>query len=112
MQSSVSIENLNFVNTALQVLPVDPIKENYTRKVAACFSLVNPTPLINPQLVHFSKEALELLDLHPNEVKKSMFVDYLSGNQLLPGSQPSAHCYCGHQFGSFAGQLGDGRAIS
>ncbi|XP_020838552.1 protein adenylyltransferase SelO, mitochondrial isoform X3 [Phascolarctos cinereus] len=36
---------------------------------------------------------------------------YFSGNALLPGSEPAAHCYCGHQFGSFAGQLGDGAAM-
>lgn len=33
------------------------------------------------------------------------------GNTILPGSSPAAHCYAGHQFGSFAGQLGDGAAI-
>ncbi|KAL7746715.1 hypothetical protein RI367_007877, partial [Sorochytrium milnesiophthora] len=39
-------------------------------------------------------------------------VDYFSGNKLVPNSQPWSHCYGGHQFGSWAGQLGDGRAIS
>lgn len=29
----------------------------------------------------------------------------------MPGAQPHAHAYCGHQFGSFAGQLGDGAAM-
>jgi uncharacterized protein YdiU (UPF0061 family) len=41
-----------------------------------------------------------------------MFEEYFSGNKLLPGSETAAHCYCGHQFGNFAGQLGDGAAIS
>lgn len=36
----------------------------------------------------------------------------MSGNVLLPGMDPAAHCYCGHQFGNFAGQLGDGAVIS
>jgi uncharacterized protein YdiU (UPF0061 family) len=36
---------------------------------------------------------------------------HLSGNAILPGSTPAAHCYCGHQFGSFSGQLGDGAAM-
>lgn len=40
------------------------------------------------------------------------FVEYFAGNQLLPGSDPAAHNYCGHQFGHFAGQLGDGAAIT
>ena len=37
--------------------------------------------------------------------------DYFSGNKLLDGSETAAHCYCGHQFGYFSGQLGDGAAI-
>ncbi len=44
-----------------------------------------------------------------------MYVDLvgvLSGNAIAPGSVPYAHCYGGHQFGSWAGQLGDGRATS
>ena len=38
---------------------------------------------------------------------------YLSGNVIIPesGCEPYAHCYSGHQFGSFAGQLGDGAAM-
>ena len=43
----------------------------------------------------------------PNE-----FAALLAGNTLFDGSDPYANCYCGHQFGSWAGQLGDGRAIS
>ena len=45
------------------------------------------------------------------QVKKPDFVDYFSGNHVLPGSEPAAHCYCGHQFGHFSGQLGDGCAL-
>jgi uncharacterized protein YdiU (UPF0061 family) len=63
------------------------------------------------RLVSASIEALLLLDLSPDEVKTTQFAEYFAGNKILPGSQPAAHCYCGHQFGSFAGQLGDGRAI-
>lgn len=39
-------------------------------------------------------------------------MEYFAGNRLLPGSDPAAHNYCGHQFGHFAGQLGDGAAIT
>jgi len=107
-----NFHNLQFDNTAINQLPLDPITENYPRKVNACFSIVKPTPILNPKLVHWSPRALQLLDLNLNEIKKPDIANYLSGNQLLPGSQPIAHCYCGHQFGQFAGQLGDGRAIS
>jgi uncharacterized protein YdiU (UPF0061 family) len=92
-------------------LPVDTITENYCRKVPnAIFSRVTPTPVKSPLLVAYSKPALALLGITdvPNEQEVA---EYLSGNQLLPGSIPMAHCYCGHQFGSFAGQLGDGAAI-
>ena len=37
--------------------------------------------------------------------------EYFSGNEILPGSKVAAHCYCGHQFGAFSGQLGDGAAM-
>ena len=38
-------------------------------------------------------------------------MEVMAGNALLPGMEPAAHCYCGHQFGNFAGQLGDGAAM-
>ena len=57
--------------------------------------------------------ALQLIDLPPDEPRKNpKLVEYLSGSAPLPGSKPIAHCYCGHQFGVFSGQLGDGAAIS
>ena len=68
-------------------------------------------------MVAYSKSALKLLDISvPSDAKQledfeQQLADVLSGNVLLPGSEPYAHCYCGHQFGSFAGQLGDGAAI-
>lgn len=77
----------------------------------ACFSRVDPTPLLNPKLVGHSLPALSLLDLPSSEVAREDFVQYFGGNKILPGSEPAAHCYCGHQFGNFAGQLGDGCAM-
>ena len=62
--------NLNFENSFLKSLPLDPEKKNYVRQVNALLSLVTPTPILNPKLVHYSKEALELLDLDPNEINK------------------------------------------
>lgn len=50
-------------------------------------------------------QALELIDLDPREISKQEFVEYFGGNRVLPGSDPAAHCYCGHQFGSFSGQV-------
>ncbi|CAH8528568.1 unnamed protein product [Dicrocoelium dendriticum] len=108
-----------FDNLALRSLPVDS-GPNRTRTVkGACFTRVKPTPLDSPQLVVASKDVFELLDLPANlvdateelSVERTVLTDYLSGNKQWPGSEPAAHCYCGHQFGSFAGQLGDGAAI-
>lgn len=79
--------------------------------VGACFSRVSPTPLKSPKLVGHSLPALSLLGLPASEMAKEEFVQYFSGNRIMPGSEPAAHCYCGHQFGHFAGQLGDGCAM-
>ena len=107
-----TLESLNFNNLALRSLPVDKNAQNVVRQVeGACFTLVEPTPVTNPRMVAYSQSALSLLDLQPSEVCRPEFVQYMSGNRLLPGSQTAAHCYCGHQSGYFSGQLGDGAAM-
>ena len=90
---------LNFQNTSIKYLPVDPVQENYVREVKSCLSRVNPTSVDNPQLVHVSEDALKLIDLDLLKVNHHHLASIFSGNQLLPGSQPVAYCYCGHQFG-------------
>lgn len=77
----------------------------------ACFSLVDPTPVKNPITVACSQSALSLIDLPEEQSQRKDFAEYFSGNKLLPGSKTAAHCYCGHQFGYFSGQLGDGAAM-
>ena len=72
---------------------------------------MKPTPVKNPALVAHSLPALTLLGLPPTEAGRPELLEYFSGNWLLPGSEPAAHCYCGHQFGLFSGQLGDGCAM-
>lgn len=104
--------HLNFDNRSLRELPIDSEEHNFTRQVSgACFSRVDPTPVERPKVVAFSKTALELIGLNENDVKSKTFVDALSGCDKFEGSETYAHCYCGHQFGHFAGQLGDGAAI-
>ncbi|KAL8622008.1 hypothetical protein ACOMHN_035536 [Nucella lapillus] len=112
LRGMATLETLNFDNKALRDLPVDPNPDNRQKQVhGACFSKVQPTPVKNPQLVACSLPALKLLDLPPAEAQRPDFAEYFGGNRLLPGSEPAAHCYCGHQFGSFAGQLGDGATM-
>lgn len=69
-------------------------------------------PPTAPALAVCSDEAAALINLSPEICKTSDFVDIFSGRRLLPGMEPFAMCYGGHQFGSWAGQLGDGRAIN
>lgn len=112
IMSSGYLESLNFDNLVLRSLPIDSEEENYIRQVSgACFSKVKPTPVSNPQLVAASLPALSLIDIDPKQVERADFAEFFSGNKLLPGSETAAHCYCGHQFGYFSGQLGDGAAM-
>mmetsp|Transcript_34369 Transcript_34369/g.84589 ORF Transcript_34369/g.84589 Transcript_34369/m.84589 type:complete len:656 (+) Transcript_34369:55-2022(+) len=116
---TATLDTLKFDNSFVRELPSDQISEydkvkgNMPRQVQkACYSLVLPTEVKAPKLVSFSKECAELFDLPPEECKKQRFADILAGNELFPGSVPMAMCYGGHQFGNWAGQLGDGRAMS
>lgn len=77
----------------------------------AIFSRVAPEPLRNPRLVAHSPAALRLLGLDPSEAERADFAAFFGGNERIPGTEPAAHCYCGYQFGSFAGQLGDGATM-
>ena len=72
---------------------------------------VAPAPLPEPVLVHFNTEAAALIDLDPAEAMRPEFLRCVSGAEAIPGSDPVAMLYAGHQFGVFVPQLGDGRAI-
>lgn len=105
--------DLIFDNRFIRELPADPESANRRRQVTdACYSRVLPTKVSSPKLVAYSKEAAELLDLDPALCTTADFTQIFSGNRLLPGMEPYATCYGGHQFGYWAGQLGDGRAIN
>jgi serine/tyrosine/threonine adenylyltransferase len=108
-----SLAALHFDNRFIRDLPADPNTENRRRQVpGACYSLVNPTPVTAPQRVAYSQEVAGLLGLSAEACASDMFTQVFTGNRLLPGMQPFAMCYGGHQFGNWAGQLGDGRAIN
>ncbi|XP_038611787.1 protein adenylyltransferase SelO-like isoform X2 [Tachyglossus aculeatus] len=97
----------------LGILPIDPIEENYVREVKHCiFSIVYPTPFQSRvYLAAVSKEVLEdILDLDISISKTDDFIQLVSGGKIVSESVPLAHRYGGHQFGTWAGQLGDGRA--
>jgi uncharacterized protein YdiU (UPF0061 family) len=93
-------------------LPADADETNVTRQVKnACFSYVTPQIPANPKLIHFSKEVAEMLGISNKDVASAAFTNIFSGKELLPYSRPYSMSYAGHQFGNWAGQLGDGRAI-
>jgi len=108
-----TLDTLKFDNRFIHELPADPETENYCRQVMrACYSLVKPAKVSEPQLIAYSKEVAEILNLTGKECESSDFAQVFSGNRILKGMSPYATCYGGHQFGHWAGQLGDGRAIN
>ena len=107
------MELLKFDNRFAAELPGDPDESPKRRQViGAYWSKTLPTPVSAPRLIAYSREVAELLALPEAFVQSQAFADVFGGNAFLPGMQPIATAYGGHQFGNWAGQLGDGRAIS
>lgn len=107
------MDNLILQDTFTKELPSDPITENTRRQVLkACYSFVKPKKTAAPKLISTSKEVAALIGLSREEVSTDSFVNILTGNEVFKNTQPYAMCYGGHQFGNWAGQLGDGRAIN
>ncbi|CAI5996155.1 unnamed protein product [Closterium sp. NIES-65] len=133
------LEELEWESTFVDKLPGDPVEENHVRIVRnACYSRVRPSlKLKDPQVVAASESVAHLIGLDPNDLTRSAtkgpthprlpsplpFAPPLprtppARSRSSPVSSPHAlqqalrACYGGHQFGSWAGQLGDGRAIT
>ena len=83
----------------------------YGRLPPGFYTRLAPTPLPDPYLVAFNPAAADLIGLAPEEAQRAEFAEIFCGNRLLPGFDPLAAIYAGHQFGVFVPQLGDGRAI-
>ena len=104
---------LRFNNAFVRDLPGDPDTGPGVRQVhGALYSRVDPTPVAAPRLLAHSAEMAAALGFSEAAVASAEFARVFAGNALLPGMQPYAANYGGHQFGAWAGQLGDGRAIS
>ncbi|MEO1524006.1 MAG: YdiU family protein [Planctomycetota bacterium] len=104
---------LRFENRFTRELPADPETSNETRQVyEACFSRVSPKPVRAPHRVAVSEEVASELGIDEQLIESQQFAEVFSGNLLHPEMDPFAMCYGGHQFGNWAGQLGDGRAIN
>ncbi len=107
------MDNWVFDNQFVDQLPADLETNNYRRQVGnACYSQVLPTQVKSPALVAYSKEMAAELGLSEADCESRQFANVFVGNELATGMKPYAMCYGGHQFGQWAGQLGDGRAIN
>lgn len=94
-------------------MPGDTLVENFPRQVSGvCYSHVYPKGMISPVLLHFNQELADELGLDKQFLSTPTFCEWMAGNWIAPGSKPYAMRYGGHQFGHWAGQLGDGRAIN
>jgi len=116
---------LQFANQFIHQLPGDPaepISEWTPEQLArarqprqvhgVCYSHAWPVVPSAPRLLSVASEVSSLIGLTPQEAQSEWFLDAFSGKKPLPQMQPFAMCYGGHQFGHWAGQLGDGRAIN
>ncbi len=102
---------MNISNIFTDNLPGDEEKANFTRQVyKSAYSEVSPKKPTNPELVHLNKTLANELNLE--NVDSAELLSLLSGEQNFEDFTPYALCYGGHQFGNWAGQLGDGRAIN
>jgi protein adenylyltransferase len=111
--AAAALTDLHWDNSFTRELPADPSREIRPRPVTrAAFSWVAPTPTSEPSLIAVSEEMLDELGLDRRVVDDPGFTRALSGNEITPEMEPFAMCYGGHQFGGWAGQLGDGRAIA
>ncbi|MCA0394456.1 MAG: YdiU family protein [Proteobacteria bacterium] len=103
---------LRFDNAFLRELPGDPETAPRPRRVDAAWARAAPTPVPAPRLLAHSCEVASELGFTAGQVEAPGFAAVFAGNARLPGMDPYATNYGGHQFGHWAGQLGDGRAIT
>ena len=110
---SGEVRALHFDNRFVRELPGDPESDPRSRTVlAAAYSRVQPTRVAAPRLLAHSPEMASRLGLTQEDVASPAFAEVFGGNALQEGMTPYAANYGGHQFGHWAGQLGDGRAIT
>lgn len=106
-----SLKKKQFTNKFISNFPGDNSGKTTPRQTpGVLYSKVNPTAVKNPKLVAWSLELASDLGVKRPEEKAE--IDILAGNNINPSMYPYAACYAGHQFGNWAGQLGDGRAIT
>ncbi len=102
-----SIHSLTWLSRFLDETPGDKEIGGPSRQVPnACWSRVLPSSPPSPKLEMWSTEMAERLGI------KTLDAEILGGAMVTDGMDPYAQRYGGHQFGNWANQLGDGRAIT
>ena len=109
----MKLPQLHIKTTFQDELPADVNEKNTRRQVEhACFSYVFPKSTANPNPIHIETDFAKELGFSTEEMNSKDFLNLITGNDSLDNYKPFAMCYGGHQFGNWAGQLGDGRAIN
>lgn len=115
--SSLPADSLYPTPAASHETPRDQILPRQVR--GALYTWVRPEHAADPELLAVSPAALRDIGIRPDDAQSDTFLQVVAGNKLLgwneekkEGGYPWAQCYGGFQFGAWAGQLGDGRAIS
>lgn len=87
---------------------------SFARTLSDCGAFVQPFPAPAPKLVYWNADLARTLGpawQADDAAQRTRWGQWLSGHTALPGSEPFAQVYAGHQFGHFSPQLGDGRAL-
>ena len=106
----MQISDKKFSNTFTSAFPGDNSGDLSPRQTpGVLFSKTLPTPVSDPKLLAWTEDLAQEMGMDlPNEED----IKILAGNKITASMFPYAACYAGHQFGNWAGQLGDGRAIT
>ena len=99
------------VNTHGQTLQDFNFDNSFARNLEGFFELSQAEPAIAPKLLQFNHALAEDLGFDSVALDSELGLAIFSGNAMPEGSEPLAQAYAGHQFGGFAPQLGDGRAL-
>ena len=107
----INVSEIAFRNDFVENFPGDDTGNRKPRQTPGMFySKALPTPVSKVSLLAWSDELAQELELTNPSSQKD--IDVLGGNEITSSMYPYAACYAGHQFGNWAGQLGDGRAIT
>lgn len=106
-----NLSSLNFKNDFVNSFKGDTSGSLKPRQTpGVLYSTALPTPVKEVTLLAWSDGLAKELEIEKPTTQKGL--DILGGNKVTPSMRPYAACYAGHQFGNWAGQLGDGRAIT